>query len=53
MENIISKITELEIKACIYSENYGPNSDEVKAIDRKIAELNTILLDLMIEGEAG
>ncbi len=53
MENIISKITELEIKACIYSENLGPNSDEVKAIDRKIAELNTILLDLMIEEEAG
>ena len=55
MENLIRQITELEIKACIYSENFGPNSPEVKAIDRKIAELNTIILDLMIEeeGKAG
>lgn len=53
MENLISKITELEIKACIYSERLGPNSPEVKEIDKKIAELNTILLDLMVEGQAG
>ena len=54
MEKIlIRQITELEIKACIYSESLGPNSEEVKAIDKKIAELNTILLDYMIEGQAG
>ena len=52
-ENIISQITELEIKACIYAERLGPNSPEVKALDKKIAELNTILLDFMVEGQAG
>jgi ribosomal protein L29 len=49
MENLIKQITELEIKASIYSERLGPNSEEVKQIDKKIAELNTILLDYMVE----
>ncbi len=55
MENLISKITELEVLACIYADQWGPNSSEVKAIDRKIAELNTKILDLMVEeeGQAG
>jgi hypothetical protein len=51
MENLISKITELEILACIYADQWGPNSSEVKAIDKKIAELNTILLDHMVENQ--
>jgi hypothetical protein len=50
MEQIlIRQIAELEIKACIYSESLGPNSPEVKEIDKKIAELNTTLLDYMVE----
>ena len=49
MDNLIKQITDLEIKACVYSETLGPNSPEVKAIDKKIAELNTIILDLMVE----
>jgi hypothetical protein len=50
---IVRKIGELEIKAAIYAERLGPNSPEVKELDKKIAELNTILLDFMVEGQAG
>ena len=51
MDNLISKITELEIKACIYSERLGPDSPEVRALDKKLAELNTILLEHMVENQ--
>jgi hypothetical protein len=47
METLIEKINELEIKAKVYSDNYGPNSDEVKAIDQQIAEINLQILDIM------
>lgn len=47
MEQLINRITELEILAKVYSDDYGPNSDEVKAIDKKIASLNAEILDIM------
>lgn len=49
MENLISKITELEVKCMIYSEMWGPNSSEVKQLDKEIAQLNAEILDLMVE----
>jgi hypothetical protein len=52
MENLIKQITELEIKAAVYCENLGPNSPEVKELDKKIAELNTIILDIMVDEQA-
>ena len=52
MENLIKQITELEIKAAVYSESLGPNSPEVKTLDKKIAELNTIILDIMVDERA-
>ena len=50
-ENLIRKITELEIKAAIYAERLGPSSPEVKDLDKKLVELNTILLDYMVENQ--
>jgi len=47
MEKLVEKINQLEIKAKVYSDNYGPNSDEVKAIDKQIAEINLEILDIM------
>jgi hypothetical protein len=47
METLIEKINELEIKAKVYSDNYGPNSDEVKAVDQQIAKINLEILDIM------
>jgi uncharacterized protein involved in exopolysaccharide biosynthesis len=51
MEQLISKITELEVKCMVYSERLGPNSDEVKQLDREIAQLNAEIMDLMVQGE--
>lgn len=51
MDNLINKIAELEIKVMVYSENWGPNSAEVKQLDREITQINLQILDLMVQGE--
>ena len=47
MEQLLEKINELEIKAKVYSDNYGPDSDELKQIDQQMAEINAEILDIM------
>lgn len=47
MTGLISQLNVLEIKAKVYSDNYGPDSEEVKEIDRQIAEINAEILDIM------
>lgn len=51
MDNLINKITELEVKCLVYSERLGPNSSEVKELDEEIARLNAEILELMVQGE--
>ncbi len=49
MDKLINKITELEVKCMVYSENLGPNSPEVNELDREIARLNAEIMELMME----
>lgn len=53
MRELIKKLSELEIKVKIYSDQWGPNSPEVKALDKKIAEINAQILDFMVDNRAG
>jgi diketogulonate reductase-like aldo/keto reductase len=48
IERITEELNKLEITAKVYGDNYGPDSKEVKAIDRLIRELNLQVLDLMV-----
>lgn len=52
-KQIIAEITQLEIKAWIYADMLGNDAEEVKAIDKKIKELNLQLLDIMCPEEKG
>jgi hypothetical protein len=53
MENLekmlVNEIAKLEILGLVYSDMLGPESEEVKALDKKIHELNLQLLDFMVE----
>lgn len=49
MKDLINEITRLELLRWIRSDNFGPNSEEVKQLDKRIAELNAELLDCMVE----
>lgn len=44
---IIEELNRLEVLAKVYCDDYGPHSEEVNTIDRKIEKLNFELLDLM------
>ena len=47
--DLINEITRLELLRWIRSDNFGPNSEEVKQLDKRISELNAELLDYMVE----
>ena len=47
IDQLNKKINELEIKAKVYSDNYGADSDEVKAIDKQAMEIKLQILDIM------
>ena len=47
MENLINQANEIEIKIKIYSDLWGPSSDEVKQLDSQLAEINAQILDFM------
>lgn len=47
MKNLEEKLNELEIKAKVYSDNYGPKSEEVDSINKQIHEINLQILDIM------
>lgn len=38
----------LESKLTVYSQNWGPDCDEVRMIESQIAEINQVILDLMV-----
>ena len=47
-DRIIEELNKLEITAKVYGDNYGPDSKEVRDIDKLIRELNLQVLDLMV-----
>lgn len=47
MSDIVKKLNELEIKAIVYSELWGPESPEVVDLQAEILKYNLLLLDEM------
>lgn len=47
MKNLITELDNLEILAKIYSDMWGPNSEEVKKLQEKMAKINAKILDQM------
>ena len=45
---LLVMIETLEHKILVYSQNWGPDSDEVKMIQSQIDEINQAILDMMV-----
>lgn len=48
MEQLYKELEVLEYKLLVYSENWGPDSEEVKQLECMIYEVNQKILDLMV-----
>lgn len=46
--DIVKKLNELEIKALVYCDFWGPDSEEVKSLQAEILKYNLLLLDYML-----
>jgi|LauGreDrversion4_2_1035121.scaffolds.fasta_scaffold6603884_1 hypothetical protein len=45
---IVKKLNQLEIKALVYCDFWGPDSEEVKSLQAEILRYNLLLLDEMM-----
>lgn len=48
MKQLVDKLEVLESKLVIYSQNWGPDCDEVRMIQSQIDRISQIILDLMV-----
>lgn len=49
MQKLVDKVCELESKLCVYSDFWGPDSEEVYRLEGQIHELNMEILDFMVD----
>lgn len=49
IEVLKNTVTVLEAKAVMYCEFYGPDSDEVLALNEEIKRVNLMILDAMVQ----
>jgi hypothetical protein len=48
LRQLMLMLETLENKLVVYSRNWGPDCDEVRMIESQIAEINQVILDLMV-----
>jgi uncharacterized protein with PhoU and TrkA domain len=49
VQELVDKVCELESKLYVYSDFWGPDSEEVYRLENEIHELNMEILDHMVE----
>lgn len=49
MRQLMVMLETLEAKLVVYSQYWGPDSDEVRSIQSQINEINQTILDMMVQ----
>jgi hypothetical protein len=48
IRQLMAMLETLEAKLVVYSQNWGPDCDEVRTIQSQIDEINQVILNLMV-----